>query len=131
MRAPARNTGDRQQEDAIALKMRAAASGIGNVRIKLIHIKRINLPTGESLGHLNLPVVRVQGTATILNARRMDFAAVGEKNIDSITIDVGKHDILHTACKHADAVRDTALRTLHSLYELRGLPFFLATSIVL
>ena len=109
---PARNTGILCQEDAIALKMRAAASGICNDRIELIHIKRINLPTGESLRHLNLPVVSVQGTATILNPRRMDFAAVGEKNIDSITIDVGKHDILHTAREHPDAVRDPAPRTL-------------------
>ena len=41
----------------------------------------------------------------------MDFAAVGEKNIDSITIDVGKHDILHTACKHGDAVRPSGRST--------------------
>ena len=95
--------------------MRAAAGGICNDRIERIHIKGINLPAGKILRHFNLPVVRVQGTATILNARRMDFAAVGEKNIDSITIDVGKHDILHTARKHADAVRDPALRTLHGV----------------
>ena len=95
--------------------MRAAAGGICNDRIESIQIKGINLPAGEILRHFNLPVVRVQGTATILNARRMNFAAIGEKNIDSITIDVGKHDILHTTREHSDTMRDPSPRTLHGV----------------
>ena len=88
--------------------MRAAAGGICNDRIESVHIKGVNLPAGKILRRFNLPVVSVQGTATILNARRMDFTAVGEKNIDCITIDVGKHDILHTTREHADTMHDPA-----------------------
>ena len=84
------------QEDAIALKMRAAARGIGNDRIELIHIKRINLPAGELFRRPQLSVVRVQRAATILNARSVDFASVDEQDVNRIAIDFRKNNVLHS-----------------------------------
>src|ERR1700733_7767469 len=86
--------------------MRAAPGRIGDDRIQSLDIEEVEVALSKCPRSLSFTVVSVERSATELNCRRVHFAAVCQKNVGGISIDVGEDQVLHAACEQADPVLD-------------------------
>jgi hypothetical protein len=101
------------QQMAVGLQMRAAAASVGDDGIERIEIEAVDLPAGEFSGQFELAIVRVQGAAAALRARRDDLTAVGEQHIRRVAIDVREGEILDAAREQAHAAPLPCGRRFH------------------
>ena len=91
--------------------------------VERVEIEGIELLAGQLAGRLHFAVVGMKGAATILHRRRENLAAIGQQNLRRVTIDLRKHDILHTACEqpHLVEARDALIEgILHDLAAIEG-----------
>jgi len=87
----------------VVAQVRAAAAGVGDDRVESERVEEVELAAGEFASGVGVAVVRVERTAAGLDGGRVDFAAVGEKDVHSGAIDVGEDKVLHTAGQHGYA----------------------------
>ena len=93
------------QQRAVVAEVIAAAAGVRDDRVELRRREEVDHPLGQRLGRIAFAVVGVERAAAGLDGRRVDFTAVGQKDVGGVTIDIREDEVLDAAGQQGDAVR--------------------------
>ena len=84
--------------------MGTATSGVRDDGVEIFQIERIDQSACKVTGRFQFAIVGMERTATNLHLRRVDLAAISQKDIHCIAVHIRENDVLHATREHADAV---------------------------
>ena len=85
------------QQGAVVAEVIAAAARVRDDGVELGRREEVDHPLGQRLGRIAFAVVGVERAAARLDGRRVDFAAVGQKDVRGVAVDVGEDEVLDAA----------------------------------
>ena len=76
------------EEASIGFKMGTAASGVRDDGVEILQIERIDQSARKVTCSFQFAIVVMERAATNLHLRRVDFAAIGQKDIHRIAVHI-------------------------------------------